>query len=141
MVFKYHAGKYILPNDSDEQERMDIMYHAFRLSTGDKLFYAPIAAPTAILDVGTGTGIWAIDVADAYPAAEVVATDLSPIQPYYVPPNLQFEIEDADEEWTFKPKFDLVHMRLLNDTSFKDWWHIYRQAFKVLKPGGWVKWR
>jgi SAM-dependent methyltransferase len=139
MVFKYHAGKYILPNDSDEQERMDIMYHAFRLSTGDKLFYAPIAAPTGILDVGTGTGIWAIDVADAYPAAEVVATDLSPIQPHYVPQNLQFEIEDADEEWTFKPKFDLVHSRVLNDTSFKDWWHFYRQAFKVLKPGGWVE--
>ena len=24
----------------------------------------------------------------------------------------------------------------MNDTSFKDWWHFYRQAFKVLKPGG-----
>jgi len=135
----YHAGKYILPNDIDEQDRCDIMYHAVRLTIGDKLFFAPIEAPTAVLDIATGTGIWAIDVADAYPAAEVVGTDLSPIQPQYLPPNLQFEIEDADEEWTFKPKFDLVHSRVLNDTSLKDWAHFYREAFKVLKPGGWVE--
>jgi len=134
----YHAGKYILPNDIDEQDRCDIMYHAVRLTIGDKLFFAPIEAPTAVLDIATGTGIWAIDVADAYPAAEVVGTDLSPIQPQYLPPNLQFEIEDADE-WTFKPKFDLVHSRVLNDTSLKDWAHFYREAFKVLKPGGWVE--
>jgi len=106
---------------------------------GNRLFYAPIEAPSAVLDIGTGTGIWAIDVADAYPAAEVVGTDLSPIQPPYVPPNLSFEIEDADEDWTFKPKFDLVHSRVLNDTSLKDWSHFYQEAFKVLKPGGWVE--
>jgi len=57
----YHGGKYILPNDESEQERMDIMYHAIRLSIGDKLYHAPLKNPTAILDVGTGTGIWAMD--------------------------------------------------------------------------------
>jgi hypothetical protein len=40
-----------------------------------------------ILDVGTGSGIWTIDMADQYPMAEVVGTDLSPIQPSWVPPN------------------------------------------------------
>lgn len=38
------------------------MYHAVRLVIGDKLFFAPLQNPTAILDIGTGTGIWAIDV-------------------------------------------------------------------------------
>ena len=66
------------------------MYHAVRLSMGDRLFYAPIEAPSAVLDIGTGTGIWAIDVADAYPAAEVVGTDLSPIQP---PVNYPFPLK------------------------------------------------
>jgi hypothetical protein len=56
-----------------------------------------------------------------------------------VPPNLQFEIADADEEWTFHQKFDLVHSRVMNDTSLKDWPHFYRQAYKVLKPGGWLE--
>lgn len=39
-----------------EQERCDIMYHAVRLSTGNRLFHAPIEEPTSVLDIGTGTG-------------------------------------------------------------------------------------
>jgi SAM-dependent methyltransferase len=114
------------------------MYHAVRLSIGDKLFFAPVD-PSCVLDVGTGTGIWAVDLADAYPAAEVIGTDLSPIQPTYVPPNLRFEIEDADEEWTFRQKFDLVHTRVMNDTSLKDWAHFYREAFKALSKFSWSR--
>lgn len=36
------------------------MYHAVRLSVGNKLFFAPIAEPTCVLDIGTGTGESAI---------------------------------------------------------------------------------
>jgi methylase of polypeptide subunit release factors len=41
-----------------------------------------------VLDVGTGTGIWAIDYADEHPDTQVVGVDLSPIQPdlYYLLP-------------------------------------------------------
>lgn len=41
-----------------------------------KLHLAPIKNPHRILDIGTGTGIWAIDMADLYPSAEVVGTDI-----------------------------------------------------------------
>jgi tRNA G46 methylase TrmB len=34
-----------------------------------------------VLDIGTGTGIWAIDYADAHPDSTVIGVDLSPIQP------------------------------------------------------------
>lgn len=49
---------------------------------GNKLFNAPIGEkPARILDVGTGTGIWAIEIGDDYPDAEIIGTDLSPTQP------------------------------------------------------------
>ena len=42
-----------------------------------QLHKAPIGdTPHRILDVGTGTGIWAIDMADMYPMAEVLGNDL-----------------------------------------------------------------
>lgn len=50
----------------------------------DELHRAPMIKnhlPARILDLGTGTGIWAIDMADKYPDAEVIGVDLSVIQP------------------------------------------------------------
>ena len=37
--------------------------------------------PQHILDCGTGTGIWALDIGEVFPSAEVIGVDLSPIQP------------------------------------------------------------
>jgi hypothetical protein len=47
----FHAGKYHMPNDSGECDRMDLHYHALRLSIGDKLFHAPVEQPTAVLGI------------------------------------------------------------------------------------------
>jgi len=60
---------------------MDLENHLFNLLFDGKLHFAPLQSPMRILNLGTGTGIWAIDVADRYPAAHVIATDLSPVQP------------------------------------------------------------
>lgn len=56
---RYHAyqeGRYALPNDEDEQNRMELQYHAMRLAFGDKPFFAPVAKLERVLDAGTGTG-------------------------------------------------------------------------------------
>ncbi|WPH01849.1 S-adenosyl-L-methionine-dependent methyltransferase [Acrodontium crateriforme] len=138
----YHAfkrGKYVMPNDEGEQDRMDIHYHSLRLTLEEKHFISPIDNPTHVLDIGTGTGIWAMDVADDYPNAQVVGIDLSPIQPTAVPPNLEFQIMDADEDWDFDSKFDLIHTRLMNGFSIKSWPFFYQQAFQSMQPGGWVE--
>jgi len=91
-----------------------------------------------ILDIGTGTGIWAIDVAETYPSSQVIGTDLSPIQPSWVPPNVSFQIDDAESDWTFaKDSFDLIHFRHLNG-GIKDWGKLIKQSFDALKPGGWL---
>ena len=89
-----------------------------------------------ILDVGTGSGDWAIAMGERYSNAEVVATDISSYQqPPTVPPNVYFQIDDAREEWTYASPFDLIHIRCLNG-AFSDWAHIYREAFRHLKAGG-----
>jgi methylase of polypeptide subunit release factors len=65
--------------------RLDVMHHIYNMLLGGRLYVAPLDRPQRILDIGTGTGIWAIDIADQFPEAEVIGTDLSPIQPkWYV---------------------------------------------------------
>lgn len=51
--------------------------------------------PRKVLDIATGTGTWAIEMGDQYPEAQIIGTDLSPIQPPFVPPNVRFFIEDS----------------------------------------------
>ena len=76
--------------------------------SGD-LHLAPLSTGIQhVLDLATGTGIWAIEFATKYPSASVVGTDLSPIQPLYVPPNCSFEVDDSDDPWIFSQKFDYV---------------------------------
>ena len=67
-----------------------------------RLHQAPIGDnPQKILDLGTGTGIWAFDMAYAYPRAEILGIDLSPIQPGWVPPNCKFEVDDMELDWSY----------------------------------------
>jgi methylase of polypeptide subunit release factors len=87
----YKAGRYVFPNDEKELERLDISHHSQGLQL-NALHLAPIGTPQRILDVGTGTGVWAIDIADQYPSADVLGIDLSPVQTTWVPPNVRFEV-------------------------------------------------
>ncbi|KAF3913920.1 hypothetical protein ABW21_db0205672 [Orbilia brochopaga] len=140
----YLAGAYMYPNDEKEQDRLDILHKLYLVSRRNELHRAPIAenpyGPTRILDLGTGTGIWSIDIADKYPNAEVIGTDLSPIQPKWIPKNLQIRICDFESTWTFgQNSFDLIHMR--NGVgSVSSWPTLYRNVFQHLKPGyGWFE--
>jgi glucose dehydrogenase len=72
----YREGAYVLPNDEAEQDRQDLLHHVRNLTLGGQLFLAPLKDPIRALDIGTGTGIWAIDFGDEFPNCEVIGTDL-----------------------------------------------------------------
>ncbi|KAJ5630483.1 uncharacterized protein N7484_010583 [Penicillium longicatenatum] len=137
----YREGHYVLPNDDQEQDRQDLLHHVRNLVLNGALFRAPLGnSLQRALDIGTGTGIWAIDFADSHPSAEVMGTDLSPIQPSWVPPNLQFLVDDAESPWLFSTSrpFDFIHARDLGG-AIADWPRLLRQAYTHLRPGGWVE--
>jgi hypothetical protein len=69
----------------------------------------------------------------------VTATDLSPIQPTVVPPNLQFQIDDFTLEWTFpRDAFDFVHARCIYG-CVADYPALYGEVLAHLRPGGWYQ--
>ena len=79
------------------------------------------------------------DVADQFPSAQVTGTDISPTQPSWVPPNLSFQIDDAQLDWTWEPEsFDFIHLRYMQG-AIDDWPRLYRQMYRALKPGGWFQ--
>lgn len=95
--------------------------------------------PTLRHSLTVTTNCRAIDCGEFYPGATVTATDLSPIQPTWVPPNVKFEIDDAEQPWTWDENFfDLVHMRTMTG-CIRNWNRLFEQAFRHTKPGGYIE--
>ncbi|KAL3425566.1 methyltransferase domain-containing protein [Phlyctema vagabunda] len=136
----FRSGVYYYPNDASETERLDFQYHVIQEALSQKLHFAPLSNPQTVLDVGTGTGVWAIEMGDAYPDALIEATDLSPIQPDSVPENVQFIIDDAAEDDWAVPEghYDFIHTRIMMG-SFEDFGEIVKRGFRYTKPGGWME--
>lgn len=117
-----------------------MIHHVFYRLLGDRLFLAPISLDgKRILDIGTGTGIWPIQLGDLHPeAASIVGNDLSPIQPQWTPPNVKFIVDDVEQDWAEPEPFDYIHCRYMAG-SIKDWPRLVGQIYANLKPGGWVE--
>jgi hypothetical protein len=69
-------------------------------------------------------------VGDRYPSARVRGIDLSPIQPVWVPANVDFLVDDCEEEWLDR-NVDLVHLRF-TIIMIKDEANLLRNAFKCV---------
>uniref|UniRef100_A0A0D2Y5U3 Methyltransferase type 11 domain-containing protein n=1 Tax=Fusarium oxysporum (strain Fo5176) TaxID=660025 RepID=A0A0D2Y5U3_FUSOF len=135
--------EYFTPNDEQQRDSIGITYHVLTLLLDGKPTLVPLkdniqVSGTSghrnvrgnidklkrVLDVGTGT---------------VIGTDLSPIQPRWVPPNVKFELEDATKDWSWPENhFDLVHVRFLIG-AIADWGTLSKEASHRCKPGGFVE--
>lgn len=152
-----------MPNDPIEMERLDNQYEIIKILLDGRLYLAPLShksPPRKIIDIATGTGRWAIEMADEFPTASVIATDLSPVQPQLVPPNLSFEIDDgyvhlfsslhparrqltgnSNDDWQESEQWynvDYIHFRV-TVAAWSDWSWMIRTAFERLRPGGWLE--
>ena len=141
---------YVLPNDFTEINRLDFQHYMLRSVLRSNVI-APIHAPQEILDIGAGTGRWAMEVAAQFPHANVIATDVNvpvadqastmgnglhrrPDNYLFVPGNVLERLPFADNS------FDYVHMRLLFLAIPQDKWPaVVREAIRVARPGEWIE--
>ena len=60
------------------------------------------------------------------------------LKDHMVPANVKFEVDDAEESWTFQHQFDFIHCRYLA-AAISDWEKLVRQCFEATKPGGYTE--
>ncbi|KAI0384398.1 S-adenosyl-L-methionine-dependent methyltransferase [Hypomontagnella monticulosa] len=136
---QYHiSGKIFLPFDQAERNRLEIQHKLYRNCLDGALTSTRLPLDTAqIMDLGTGTGAWAIEMAARYPQSQITGVDVYPIQRRRgVPPNVKFEIDDVENPWKYPDNyFDFVHARSIAG-GVRDWPALLRQIYSKLKPGG-----
>lgn len=104
-----------------------------------KLHRAPVVSPRFVLDIATGTGIWAINFAKQHPQSQVIGTDISLIQSDTAVPNVSFVREDSEkDEWIFPYRFDFVFLRMVF-MCFEDPRVVIKKAYDNMNPGGWIE--
>lgn len=142
------VSTYALPRDAKADQLLDFQHFFLKRLLG-RSHQAPLRNPARILDVGCGTGRWAVEMAAEFPSAQVVGFDL--VAPVDAGPllatlgkrarNVSFVQGDLLTGLPFPDSaFDYVHLRLLySDLPADRWPAVVRELARVTRPGGWVE--
>lgn len=145
-----------MPNDEPEIQRLNEQHWILTQVKGGSLHFAPLP-PAAekpsprILDMGCGSGIWCVEMAEEYPSAMIIGMDISPIQPTQKPANVEWITQDmessssssSEEEaaaaWPFPENyFDLIRLSLVHG-CVQNWNTFMSKLVRHLAPGGWIE--
>ncbi len=148
---RFVAGvPYLLPKDMGETNRLDFQHYMLRFALKGN-YAAPIQNPRDILDVGCGTGRWAMELAQEFPRANVIGVDVAPPPAEdgaastpgadARPTNYVFVQGNVLERLPFADNsFDFVHQRLLTlAVPGRRWPSVVQELLRVTRPGGWVE--
>jgi SAM-dependent methyltransferase len=133
---------YPFPKDEEENFRLDFQHHGLYHAVGNH-YVAPLSPPLhTILDVGTGTGIWAKDMACLFSSAVVVGIDLSAAS--FKPPTPENCLLRVGNVLTGLPFpdafFSFTHQRLLVAAiTAENWPGVIRELVRVTRENGWVE--
>lgn len=142
----YPADKNIpafVPLDNGEAVRLEMQHHYTKLMTGSN-YFGPVQEvlkphPTRrkrVLDLFTGDGTWAQEMATEFPHVDFVSLDMIPLVPHRPRPNVSFEVYDVYNGFAEPDaSFDIVHARR-TVTQFRDYHAFLREVHRVLRPGG-----
>jgi SAM-dependent methyltransferase len=140
---------YFLPKDLSGLNQRDLLHYIFRqMFKGNYLAPVSLGEGSRILDVGTGTGRWAIEMAQAFPKVQVYGLDVQENQGTnahgHAPqklPNYYFQMGNVLKRLPFiDGSFDFVHQRLLlSEIPFVQWYAVIRELVRVTRPGGWIE--
>ncbi|KAI1141890.1 S-adenosyl-L-methionine-dependent methyltransferase [Hypoxylon sp. FL0543] len=141
VVYKFGRAfhrSYFLPADKQEQERMNLQHEISVEVHSGELYLCPAKSPRTVLDVGTGTGIWAVEFARRHPESEVLGIDINPVPaPPFIAPNCHFHVADIYDDWKYNRPFDFIHVRSLGEPA--DARRLFKSIYDNLAPGGWVE--
>ncbi|KAF9030977.1 S-adenosyl-L-methionine-dependent methyltransferase [Hymenopellis radicata] len=114
------------------------MHNGISKFLGDKLSPADLGQPRKILEIGAGSGAWAIQAAKQYPDADVLAVDMNPLPARPLPPNVRYQKLNVLEPFPFAAgSFDVVHIRLVL-CHLPDGHAVLSRIIDLVSPGGWV---
>ena len=133
---------YLLPKDAQEDQRLNFQ-HFVLYRTISNHYLAPLSPTTAtILDVGTGTGIWASDMAQLFPQAHIIGVDVALTSlPRPLPTTCLFSQANVLQGLPFPDQqFEFTHQRLLVAAiPAAHWPAVIRELVRVTRPGGWIE--
>lgn len=138
---------YVLPKDMGEVNRLDFQHYMMRSALRGN-YGAPIRSPESILDVGSGTGRWAIEMATLFPRARVVGVDVVAPQvdekatgALPQPANYTFVAGNVLEGLDFPDaSFAYTHQRYMIGAIPRDRWPgAVKELARVTQPGGWIE--